>query len=78
MLFNQNFAAMRLEWSHSLFILRFLSILSDAFTHLPEKMCEISDKISHRRNVNASDCFLKQSATVVLNGKTDDWPAYNL
>ena len=41
------------------------------------KMCEILDKISHRRNVNASDCFLKQSATVVLNGKTD-WPAYNL
>ena len=51
--------------------LRFLSILSDAFTHLLEKMCEILDKISHRRDVNASGCFLKQSKTVVLNGKAD-------
>ena len=50
---------------------RFLSPLSDAFTHLLEKMCKISDKISHRRNVNASGCFLKQSKTVVLNGKVD-------
>jgi len=30
-LFNRNFAASLLKWSHSLFILRFLSILPDAF-----------------------------------------------
>ena len=38
-------------------ILRFLSTLPDAFASLFEEMYKILDKISHRRNVNASDCF---------------------
>ena len=31
---------------------------SDAFTHLLEKMCEILDKISHRRKVIVPDTLL--------------------
>ena len=47
-LFNQSFAALRLKWSHSLSILRYLIRVSAVIARFLKKMCKILKNFAHK------------------------------